>query len=256
VAERRSHFVPCEPKLGRGRSTNVCRAAPFAPMTPAVINVDDARHSRRAGCRGGAAASQGIVARTGSATANGLDLWADGVSVATFDFRPDSCGTGRLLPGRRLARRASRRRDIDPRSDGSAFRAAQARLALQTFEMRHRQALLVVRSRQVCVAGIARTDRVCFRPGAIRSAGVQTSLGINCRREPPRPAVTSQLASPARRQVLSPQGHGLQAFRSLCWGRAEGKRARTPAGSIIGTRPPGRCGNPRRSTAPAPQSNQ
>jgi hypothetical protein len=60
-------------------------------MTPAVINVDDARHSRRAGCRGGAAAPHGIVARTGSATANGLDLWAYGVSVATFDFRPDSC---------------------------------------------------------------------------------------------------------------------------------------------------------------------
>lgn len=50
---------------------------------------------------------------------------------------------------------------------------------------------------------MARTERVCFGPGAIGSPGVQTSLGIDRLREPPRPAI--KLPSPARRQVHSPQ---------------------------------------------------
>jgi hypothetical protein len=61
-------------------------------MTPVVESSEDARHSRRRGCGGSAAAaSHGFVARAGSARANGLDLWADRVSVAAFDFEPDSC---------------------------------------------------------------------------------------------------------------------------------------------------------------------
>jgi hypothetical protein len=73
--------------------------------------------------------------------------------------------------------------------------------------MRHRQALLVVQLRQVRVAGVARTVRVCFGPGAIRSPGVQTSLGIDRMREP-RSTIAIALASPARCQVLSRLRHG------------------------------------------------
>ena len=51
--------------------------------------------------------------------------------------------------------------------------------------------VLVVRARQVRIPGIDRTERVCLGPGAIRSPGVQTSSGLNCQREPPRPAITS-----------------------------------------------------------------
>ena len=128
-------------------------------------------------------------------------------------------------------------------------------LARQTIEMRHRQALLVVRPRQVRVAGVARADRVCLGPGAVRSPGAQASSGIDRRREPPRPAIVIEFASPARRQVLSLRGHGLQAFPSLCRVRAEGGGLEPLARSNqIGTRPPGRWGNVRRSTALAPQS--
>ena len=64
------------------------------------VRADDARrrkHGGRAavaarGCGGSAAeASHGFVARVGIARANGLDLWADRVSVAAFDFAPGSC---------------------------------------------------------------------------------------------------------------------------------------------------------------------
>jgi hypothetical protein len=113
---------------------------------------------------------------------------------------------------------------------GSAFvrRAVRTRLALQTFETRHGQTLLAVGSRQVRVAGIARTDRSSLAAGAVRPAHVQASLGIDRRRDPPRPAITIGFTSNPRRQVLSPPGHGLQAFPSVCWVRAEGRGLEPP----------------------------
>jgi len=94
-----------------------------------------------------------------------------------------------------------------------------------------RVARLVVRVRQVGVAGVARTERVCFGPGAIRSPRVQASSGINCGREPPRPSIASQLTSPTRCRIMFHALHDPQAFSSLYTGRAR-KRARTPARSI------------------------
>lgn len=120
--------------------------------------------------------------------------------------------------------------------------------------MRHRQAPLVVRSRQMRVAGIARTEWVCLGPGAVRWPRVQASFDIDRWRGPPRATITSQLASPACGQVMSPQGHGLQAFPSLYRVRTQGRGARPPARSINWTRPPGRWSDAGRSTAPAPQS--
>jgi hypothetical protein len=91
-------------------------------------------------------------------------------------------------------------------------------------------ARLVVRLRQVRVAGVARTVLVCFGPGAIPSPGVQASSGIDCRREPQRSAIASQLATPTRCPIVFRPLHGLQAFPSLCSVRAEGRgsRARSP----------------------------
>ena len=120
--------------------------------------------------------------------------------------------------------------------------------------MPHRQILLVVRLRQVRVAGVPRIVRVYFGPGAVRSPGVQASSGIDRRRDPPRPAIASQLASPTRRPIVFCAHHDLQAFPSLCWVRAEGRGLEPRAVTQIGTRPPGRWCNARRSTAPAPQS--
>ena len=137
--------------------------------------------------------------------------------------------TRRSHPSRRLAPRANRRRGIDPHRIGFARRAVQTRVALKTFETRHRQTLLVVGSRQVRVAGIARTDRSSLGPGPVRSPHVQASLGIDRRRDPRRPAITIGFTSHPRRQVLSPPGHGLQAFPSLCWVRAEGRGLEPPS---------------------------
>ena len=136
--------------------------------------------------------------------------------------------TRRFQPGRRPAPTASRRQGIDPRSDRLRFPRCVARLARQTFEMRHRQALLVVGSRQVRVAGIARTDRVGFGPRAVRSPGVQTALGIDRRRDPVDSAIAIEFASPAHWEVACPARHRPQAFPSLCWVRAEGRGQEPP----------------------------
>lgn len=121
--------------------------------------------------------------------------------------------------------------------------------------MRHRQAVLVIRSRQVRVAGVARTVRVWVGPGAIRWPGVQASSGVDCRRKPPRPAIASQLATPTRCRIVSGLRHGRQALPSLWWVRAKRKRGQNPrAFNNVGTQPPGRRVNAHRITAPAPQS--
>jgi hypothetical protein len=67
-----------QPNLGRGRSAKFRLAGPFALRT------------RGGAMERGGGVSRGVVARAGSASANGLDLWADRVSVAAFDFGPDS----------------------------------------------------------------------------------------------------------------------------------------------------------------------
>jgi hypothetical protein len=60
-------------------------------MPPVIESSEDARQSRRRGCRQrSAAASHGVVARAGSAKANGLDTWPDRPSTAAFDSEPDS----------------------------------------------------------------------------------------------------------------------------------------------------------------------
>ena len=128
------------------------------------------------------------------------------------------------------------------------------RHARQAFETRHRQAVLVVRSGRIRVAGIARNDRVCRGPPAIRAPGVKTASGIDRRRDPPRPAITSRLAAPTRRPIMFRPRHDLQAFPSSV-GSARKEEGQNPSAvNQIGTRPPGRWGNARRSTAPAPQS--
>jgi len=134
-------------------------------------------------------------------------------------------------------------------------RSEEARDLLYLFLVARRGwARLVVRSRQVGVAGVARTERVCFGPGAIRSPGVQASSGIHCRREPQRSAIASQLASPTRCRIVFRPRHDLQAFPSLCRVRAEGRGLEPPRVQSDRDATPGRWGNARRSTAPTPQS--
>ncbi len=60
-------------------------------MTPVAENLEDARHSRRRGFgwERGSGVSR-LLARAGSASAKGLDLWADRGSGAAFDLEPDS----------------------------------------------------------------------------------------------------------------------------------------------------------------------
>jgi hypothetical protein len=149
--------------------------------------------------------------------------------------------------------KASRRRSSDPRSDalGSQCSFDASRI---TLAMRHRQALPVVRSRQVGAANIARADRVCLGPGAVRSPGVEASSGIDCGREPQRSAIASQLASPARCPMVFRARHDLQPFPSLYRGRAEGRGLEPPLVHRVGTKPPSRWGNAARSAAPALQS--
>ena len=145
---------------------------------------------------------------------------------------------------------------IDPRSD----RRWLSVLCRRVLHARHStcgldRAVLVVRSRQVRVAGVARAVRVWVGPGAIRWPGVQASSGIDCRRQPLQSALSSQLATPARCRIVFGLRHGRQAFPSLWWVRAERKRGQNPrAFNHVGTQPPSRWGNARRSTAPAPQS--
>jgi hypothetical protein len=74
---------------------------------------------------------------------------------------------------------------------------------------------LVVHSRQVPAAGIARTEPVCLDRGNFRSSALQASLGVDCRGDPPRSAIVRQLASPARWPVVFGMRHGRQAFSSL-----------------------------------------
>jgi hypothetical protein len=130
-------------------------------------------------------------------------------------------GTRRFHASRRLAPKRAADGAWIPDRIRLASSAVQTRLARLTLALRHRQALPVVRSRQVGVAGIAWTDWVCLGPGAVRSPVVQASSGIDCRREPQRSAIPGELASPARCPIVFRARHRLQAFPSLYRGRAE-----------------------------------
>ena len=114
--------------------------------------------------------------------------------------------------------------------------------------------LLVVRSREVPVAGIARTERVGPGPGSARWPRVQASLGIDRRENPPRPAITSQLTAPTRRPILFGPHHVFTPSHPSV-GTARKEEGENPrAFNQIGTRPPGRWGDARRARGPAPQS--
>ena len=113
--------------------------------------------------------------------------------------------------------------------------------------------LLVVRSRQVCVAGIARTDRVCLGPGTARRPRAQASLGIDRRGNP----AATRDREPARRAdaLPNPVASASSSPRlpiPLLEPRAR-KRARNPrAFNRIGTRPPGQWVTPaEQNTGPA-----
>lgn len=161
----------------------------------------------------------------------------------------------RFHPTRQLPRRASR----TPEHGSPIGSVSVAVLCRRALHARHSKCgigrpRLVLRSRRIRGAGIARTDRVRHGPGIVCSPGVQTALGINCLREPPRSRIAIEFASPARRRVLSPQGHRAHVFPSLCRVRTQGRGQQPRAFGQIETRPPGRWGNAGRSTAPAPQS--
>src|SRR6266566_1129208 len=72
--------------------------------------------------------------------------------------------------------------------------------------------VVVVRSRQVRVAGIAQTERTRFGPGTTRSPIGKAPLSIDRRREPARAALAIEFASRARCPVLPPRPHGLTPF--------------------------------------------
>jgi len=121
--------------------------------------------------------------------------------------------------------------------------------------MRHRQTHLVVGSRRVRVAGIARTDRVCSAGrGAVRFPGVQASLGIDRRRDPVHGAIAAELASLAHWEVAGPARHGFKPSRPSVGSAPKDEGENPRAVTQITTQPPGRWDNAGRSTAPAPQS--
>ena len=95
-----------------------------------------------------------------------------------------------------------------------------------------------------------------FRCAAIRLRRAKASSGINCPVEHSRSAIASPFASPACRLIVFPSRHGLLAFPSLYWRRAEEEGRRPPSVHRVGARSPGRWGNAGRNPAPAPRSNQ
>ena len=79
------------------------------------------------------------------------------------------------------------------------------------------------------MAEVARTERVCVGPGAIRSPRVQTSLGIHRLGEPPQSTIAIELGSPERCQVLWRVRHGFLGLPVPSLGpHGTQKEARTP----------------------------
>jgi hypothetical protein len=90
------------------------------------------------------------------------------------------------------------------------------------------QALLAVRLHQVRVAWVVRTAGCALVGVPSARPGAQASSGINCRGEPPRSAVTRQLASPRRCPIAFRLRHHHRAFPSRYLGRGGRKTASTP----------------------------
>src|SRR5436190_1128765 len=67
------------------------------------------------------------------------------------------------------------------------------------------EALLVVRPRQVLVAGIAWTDVACAAPSS--TLGIQAPSGIDRRRQPAADSIVTQLVALARYFVALGAGH-------------------------------------------------
>ena len=141
-----------------------------------------------------------------------------------------------------------------PNRIGFACRPMWTRPARQTFEMRHRQALLVVRSRGHAWQGSPRpTGCATVRTSPARWAFRWRWASTACKssRDP-----RSRLSPPCLRAAES----GCLRFNVLTSSRpsvgsarkGEGKNPR--AFSQIETRPPGRWSNARRTGTPAPQS--
>ena len=130
------------------------------------------------------------------------------------------------------------------------------RVLHETFEMRHRQTLLVVRSRQLRVAGIAQTQpsggALIRLPSARRAFRRRWASIADESRCDPRLRLSSPRQRSGRSRVLRVMVFG-PSRPSV--GSARKERGLEPrAVNQIGTRPPGRWRNARRSTAPAPQS--
>ena len=111
---------------------------------------------------------------------------------------------------------------------------------------------LVEGSRQISEAGIARTEPVRVDPGAIRSPGVQASLGRDRLRSSPRVAIPIEVASRARRPVLCLGCHRVWCLPVPLGVHAEPNTARTRAINQIGTRQPRGWGNAGRTYRPFP----
>ena len=112
----------------------------------------------------------------------------------------------------------------------ASFSAVEAHVARQTFEMWHRQALLVVRSRQVRGSG-DRSDRTGLRwSGCHPLAG---RLGVVGHRSPTRPAAIRDHESTRRAYAppsCVPSASSSSSLPSLRWVRAEGRGLEPPRG--------------------------
>ena len=69
--------------------------------------------------------------------------------------------------------------------------------------------LLVVRPREVVVAGIARTEVACAGPGRALRLDIQAPSGIDCRRQPAADAVVTKFAAVTRCGRAFGASHGL-----------------------------------------------
>jgi len=103
------------------------------------------------------------------------------------------------------------------------------------------------------VAGSLGLAGLLWAPGPL-ARGAQASSGGNCQREPPRPALTSQLASRARFLIAFCMRHGRKSSRPSIESRAEEEGLEPPSAQRVETKPPRRWSNAGRTPPPAPQS--
>ena len=71
------------------------------------------------------------------------------------------------------------------------------------------ETLLVVRPREVVVAGVVRTEVACAGPGRTLSLDIQAPSGFDCRRQPAAYAVATKFAALARCLDAFGASHGL-----------------------------------------------